>query len=86
LILGIDSLAPHFQCVLGRDGRLDALTVRVEGRPGLTPDQRMAAAATLTGRIKDRIGVRVAVDVVEPLAVDRSEGKAKRLLDVRSKS
>ncbi|OBF26446.1 phenylacetate-CoA ligase [Mycobacterium sp. ACS4331] len=83
LILGIDTLAPHFQCILDREGRLDSLTVRVESRSGATPDQRRAAAVTLAGRVKDRIGVRVAVDVVEPLAVDRSEGKAKRLIDNR---
>ncbi len=85
LILGIDTLAPHFQCVLDRDGRLDTLTVRVEGRSGVTPDQRSEAAETLADRAKDRIGVRVAVDVVEPFAVDRSEGKARRLIDNRPK-
>ncbi|BBZ35752.1 phenylacetate--CoA ligase PaaK [Mycolicibacterium confluentis] len=85
LVLGIDTLAPHFQCVLDRDGRLDTLTVRVEGRSGVTPDQCSEAAETLADRVKDRIGVRVAVDVVEPFAVDRSEGKAKRLIDNRPK-
>ncbi|BBX27664.1 phenylacetate--CoA ligase PaaK [Mycolicibacterium alvei] len=85
LILGIDVLAPHFHCVLDRVGRLDTLTVRVENRPGATPDQRASAAGTLAKRIKDGIGVRVAVEIVEPNAINRSEGKAKRLFDNRSR-
>jgi phenylacetate-CoA ligase len=85
LILGIDAFSSHFQCVLDRSGRLDTLTVRVESRPGATPDQRLSAAATLTKQIKNRIGVTVIVDVVEPRAVERSEGKAKRLIDNRPK-
>ncbi|GAB3230940.1 phenylacetate--CoA ligase PaaK [Mycolicibacterium hippocampi] len=85
LILGIDTLAPQFQCVLERAGRMDSLTVRVEGRPGATPDQCTDAAGTLVKQIKNRIGVSVTVDVVEPNAVERSEGKAKRLIDNRPK-
>jgi len=85
LILGIDALAPQFHCVLDRAGRLDTLTVRVESRPGATPNQRLGAAGTLIKQIKNRIGVSVTVDVVEPNAVERSEGKAKRLIDNRPK-
>ena len=86
LILGIDALAPQFHCVLDRAGRLDTLTVRVTSRPGATPDQRLEAAGTLTKQIENRIGVSVTVDVVEPNAVDRSEGKAKRLIGRRPKN
>lgn len=78
-------MAPQFQCVLERAGRMDSLTVRVEGRPGATPDQCTDAAGTLVKQIKNRIGVSVTVDVVEPNAVERSEGKAKRLIDNRPK-
>lgn len=83
LILGIDALAPQFQCVLERAGRMDSLTVRVEGRPGANSEQRNDAASTLVKQIKNRIGVSVVVDVVDPNAVERSEGKAKRLIDNR---
>jgi phenylacetate-CoA ligase len=83
LILGIDTLAPQFLCVLDRPRRLDALTIRVESRPGVTPEQRLDAAQTLARRIKDRVGVSVLVDVVEPDAINRSEGKAQRLIDNR---
>jgi phenylacetate-CoA ligase len=83
LILGIAALSPHFQCVLDRPGRLDTLTIRVEARPGAPPDQCLSASVTLTKQIKNRIGVTVTVDVVEPHAVGRSEGKVKRLIDNR---
>lgn len=83
LILGIDTLAPQFQCILDRAGRLDTLTVRVESRSEVTPDQRDDAAGILTKQIKNRIGVSVAVDVIEPNQIERTEGKAKRLIDNR---
>jgi phenylacetate-CoA ligase len=83
LILGVDALAPQFNCILDRRERLDMLTVRVEGRPGVTPEQRLDATEHLRRQIKERIGVSVAVDVVEPNTVNRSEGKARRLIDNR---
>ena len=83
LILGTGVLAPQFQCVLDRPERLDILTVRVESRPGVTPAQRLDAAHTLAQRIKNQIGVSVTVEVLEPNEVERSEGKAKRLIDRR---
>ncbi len=85
LILGVEALAPQFRCVLDRNGRLDTLTVLVESRAGATPHQRSAAAITLTKQIKDRIGVSVVVDVVAPDTMERSEGKAKRIIDNRPK-
>ncbi len=84
LILGVAALAPQFSCILGRVGRLDTLTVRVESRLGATPEQRASAASSLQKQIKDRIGISVAVDVVEPLSVERSQGKATRIIDNRN--
>ncbi|MEV4533868.1 phenylacetate--CoA ligase PaaK [Asanoa sp. NPDC049518] len=80
LILGTAELSPHFQCVLSRSGRLDALTVRVERRPGVDAS---AAAATLAAAVKDRIGVTIAVEVLEPDGVERSMGKMRRIVDER---
>lgn len=85
LILGIDILTPHFHCVLDRAGSLDTLTVRVENRPGVTPEQRIDAAETLTRRIKGSIGVSVKADIVEPNSIGRSDAKARRLIDNRPK-
>jgi phenylacetate-CoA ligase len=85
-ILTVKSLAPHFQIELWRDGRLDCMTVHVEAAPGqASPDERMAASGALRERIKDVVGVTVLVDVTEPEKVARSQGKAQRIVDNRSK-
>ena len=86
LILGVDGLSAQFQCVLDRPGRLDQLTVRVEGRPELAAELRVRAGAALTEQIKNRIGVSVLVEVLEPESIERSVGKARRLLDHRPRS
>jgi phenylacetate-CoA ligase len=83
LILAVDGLAPQFQCVLTRPGRLDELTVVVEARPDLPAHERAARGARLQHLVKERIGVSVAVDVVAADGIERSVGKAKRLLDRR---
>jgi phenylacetate-CoA ligase len=85
LILTVPALAPQFECVLDRPGRLDQLTVRVEYRHDLSSDQRGPASAQLQKLIKNRIGVTVAVEVVDPAALIRSTGKAKRVIDNRPK-
>ncbi len=84
LLLGIDGLAPHFECVLTRPRRLDELTVRVERRDGhLEAGDGAVAAAALRDRVRQRVGVTVAVEVVEPGGVTRSVGKARRVVDNR---
>ncbi|GIF72499.1 phenylacetate--CoA ligase PaaK [Asanoa siamensis] len=83
LILGTPELSPHFQCVLRRSGRLDELTVRVERRPEAAPAVAAAAARSLAGTVKDRIGVSITVDVLEPDQVERSMGKMRRIVDER---
>jgi phenylacetate-CoA ligase len=83
LILRTRSLSPHFRCVLGRAGRLDTLTVRVERRPEVPMDTAYFDAATLEEQVKNTIGVTVAVHVLEPDSVERSMGKMKRIVDER---
>jgi phenylacetate-CoA ligase len=83
LILRTGVLSPHFQCVLGRAGRLDTLSVRVERRPDVAMSTAESAAATLEEQVKNTIGVTVAVLVVEPDSVERSMGKMKRIVDER---
>jgi phenylacetate-CoA ligase len=79
LLLQAADLTPHFQCVRRRDGHLDTLTVRVERSPHTTAD----SGARLAQRIKDTIGVTVAVEVVDEGAVERSAGKMRRVIDER---
>ncbi len=81
LLLSVAELSPHFLCVLTRPDRMDELTVRVECRA--ESNSRSAAGAKLAGLIKDRIGVTASVDVGAPGAIDRSQGKAVRIVDKR---
>jgi phenylacetate-CoA ligase len=86
-ILKCDVLSAHFQLELTRHERMDALTVVVEARPHATEEaEREMGAHELTHRIKSLVGVTVAVRVVDPGAVERSQGKAKRVVDLRPKT
>ncbi|MFE3250918.1 phenylacetate--CoA ligase PaaK [Streptomyces sp. NPDC059209] len=86
IVLRTAGVAPHFQLRLTREGRMDALTVRAEARAGATPDQRTAAARSIATAVKDGIGVSVAVEVVDPETLERSVGKIKRVVDLRTAS
>jgi phenylacetate-CoA ligase len=86
LILRVPGLSPHFQLVLSRPKRLDELTVRVEARPdAASADERAGCAQQLAGLIKENVGVTAAVDVLEPDLIERSAGKAQRVLDLRKR-
>ena len=83
-IVQIDGISPHYQIELWKDGPLDAMTVRVEAAPGhQTEDRRAALAATLADNIKQNIGISATIDVTPVGAVDRSAGKAVRIIDRR---
>jgi phenylacetate-CoA ligase len=83
LILQVPALSPHFQLHLARPGRMDAMTVHVERRPGTTPAGAEAAGAQLGALIKNTIGVTAATVVQDPGTIERSLGKMRRVIDER---
>ena len=85
LILKRAELAPHYQCILRREGVMDGLLVRVETRTGVSPDspQAQAAARLLQQEIKAYVGTSVEIDLLAAGQVERSVGKAKRVVDQR---
>jgi phenylacetate-CoA ligase len=87
LILKRGELAPHYLCILTREGPLDALTVAVETRFDLAPDapQAQAAARQLAHEIKTYVGTSARIDLRASGGVERSLGKAKRVLDQRKR-
>ena len=88
LILQQSALAPHYVCELGKDGPLDTLTVRVETQRGESPDGKTAgeASAALAHAIKTFIGVSAQIQIEPTGAIERSVGKAKRVIDKRAPS
>ncbi|MBC5763195.1 phenylacetate--CoA ligase PaaK [Ramlibacter albus] len=86
LILKRAELAPHYQCILTREGPLDCLTVAVETRPPLVPESDAArnAAEALQHEIKAYIGTTAKIELRPAGGIERSLGKAKRVLDQRS--
>jgi phenylacetate-CoA ligase len=83
-LLTLDALSAHYQIVLTREGRLDEMEIRVEARPGVGEAANEAAKA-LARQIKDTIGVSAWITVVPPDGIERSQGKAKRIVDLRPK-
>jgi phenylacetate-CoA ligase len=89
LILKQPELAPHYVLEVSKDGPLDHLTVLVEMTPendGWPEAQKSQAAQTLQHNVKSLIGVTTDVRVVPISAIERSIGKAKRVIDKRSKT
>jgi len=83
LILRDERLAPHFLIELRRQDRLDEMTVKVETRAGADNSVRAACSKDLAHQIKALIGVTAAVETTTPGGVERSAGKAKRIVDLR---
>jgi phenylacetate-CoA ligase len=86
LILAQDDLSGHYQVVLTRAGRLDEMAVHVEARPEHFAAGTDGVAAILAARIKEMVGVTAQVTVMAPGSIERSMGKAKRVVDLRTKS
>lgn len=84
IILAIPGLTAAYQLQLHKKGRMDTLDVLVEAREQAAGEHdRETLSKQVKGRIKDVIGVSCNVQVLEPDTLPKSEGKAKRLLDLR---
>lgn len=84
IVLGIETLTPHFILELNRSGPMDAMTVRIERHPDLRVEVCQAATLVLAQRIKTHIGSTVEVRLEEPGTLPRSEGKFQRVYDLRT--
>ena len=84
ILLHDHRLSPHYRLEVRRDGRLDELTVVVEARAGAADDEsREATGRDVSRQIKSRIGITGNVKVTEPESIERSIGKARRIVDLR---
>ena len=85
LVLRMEELSGHYQVVLTREGRMDEMAVHVEARPDAWALGTESTAEALTEHIKGMIGVSARVVIEAPGAIERSMGKARRVVDKRPK-
>ncbi len=88
VLLQIAQVEPQYQLVLTKQGHLDHLEVQVEVSPQFFSDTIKGLEGLeheIADKIRANLGVGVAVKLVEPKTIERSLGKAKRVLDLRDK-
>jgi phenylacetate-CoA ligase len=86
LLVGLPGVEPHYQLIVDRVGQMDTLEVQVEVTEGTFSDEVKtleALARRIENDIKDYFGVTCKVKLVEPRSIQRSEGKAQRVIDKR---
>ena len=88
VILKIAEVAPHYVLIVDRINNLDTLEVWVEAKEGLFTDAIKSLEKVekrITAELFSMLGLHVKVKLVEPKTIERSEGKAKRIIDKRNK-
>ncbi len=86
VLFAVEGVKPHYQIVVERDGRLDKITVLVEVSEAIFFDQmkkQEEMIRIIKKRLATELGIGVEVKLVEEKSLERSEGKAKRIIDKR---
>ena len=88
IITSFPEVVPHYQIVLTTKGKLDHVELRVETAPDFPFDELRALEdlrRRLASELKSNLQIAVDIKIVEPKTIERSEGKAKRVFDLRNK-
>ena len=86
-LFGIGEVVPHYLLIIDREDNMDVLTVMVEVDEKFFSDeirQLDALRHRIGDVLKQALGISVRVKLVEPKTIERSEGKAKRVIDNRN--
>ena len=86
-LLRVEGTLPHYQIILTRDKGLDQMEVKVEVTPEVFSDEIRVLESLqhkLEASIENILGLRVKVTLAQPRSIPRSEGKAKRVTDLRN--
>jgi len=86
VLVRVEGTEPHYQIVVDRVGILDELSVFVEMNEKMISDEIKELERvedTIRKEIESVLGIKIAVKLVEPKSITRSEGKAKRVIDKR---
>lgn len=87
VLLRVEGVEPYYQIVVDRDGAMDTLEVEVEMAADLFSDevkQILTLERKIEHELKLALGIQATVKLVNPKTIERSEGKAKRIVDRRS--
>ena len=87
ILLDTQGLTSHYQLIIRRQGAMDTLEAQVEIDEKLFSDEikhLQKIEAKIQRDIKEFLGVTAKVSLVEPRTIERSQGKAKRIVDLRS--
>jgi phenylacetate-CoA ligase len=88
VILSFDGVEPHYQIVLTRENYLDQIAVHVEVSPQVFSDEVKVLEKLkkqMEEKLKAELNLSCEVKLLEPKSITRSEGKAKRVIDLRKK-
>lgn len=87
VLMEMEEAEPHYELIIDKRGSLDELELRVEVSESLFPDE-VRKLEVIQGKIRSEIesvlGISLKVTLVEPKTIERSEGKAKRVRDLRA--
>jgi phenylacetate-CoA ligase len=86
LLMEVEGVEPHYQIVVDRRGALDDLEVMVEVDEAIFSDELKvmnALSEKIAGRMRSTLGISAKITLVEPSSIERSAGKAKRVIDRR---
>lgn len=86
VLMGVEGVEPHYQIIVEREGTMDTMSIEVEVSDSLFTDEIKGLEALtkrITRDIKDILGVTCKVKLVNPKSIQRSEGKAQRVIDKR---
>ena len=89
LLMEIEGVEPHYQIVVDRRGALDDIEVRVEVEEAIFSDELKvmnALSEKIAARMRSILGISAKVTLVEPSGIERSQGKARRVIDKRHSS
>lgn len=86
VLLEMEEASPHYQLIIGRENNLDTMEIRVEINERFWSDsirELEGIRRRIDHNIKSLLGIGAAIKLVEPHSIERSEGKAKRIIDNR---
>jgi phenylacetate-CoA ligase len=87
VLLQISEVEPHYLLVIEREGTLDSVTLMVEVQEQFFSDEvrkLQELRVKITRQLESMLGITVNVKLVEPKTIERTAGKAQRVIDKRS--